>query len=237
MRRYFLLIAVVLLVTPLLQAQVYWPGEKDKWELSFFGGVGLSSDQTATTPVQGLEQTRVGGIHYANGYLLGVRISETLGTRTGAELDYTFSNRPVTFSNLSPDVPNLSLDHGVHTFLYSLLYYPNARSGKFRPFISAGVGASLFALDGDDRDVAAVDGVYLKNRWKFVTGIGGGFKYLMSDKWGFRVSVRDNISGVPDYGLPAIAATAGTPALDTDGTQHNWQITGGVSFYWSGRSN
>lgn len=224
-----------ILATLSVAAQPQWAQSFNKWEFSFFGGVARAGDRTSPTLVQDLELVRPISLNYAAGYLLGARLSENLGEHFAAELDYSYANQPFDFVNLTPSLPLLEFDHHIHTLYYSILFYPVERNHTLRPFFSVGAGASFFQVDKDSKDMASFEGVLLRDRWKFVGGFGGGLKYLINNNWGLRFDIRDQISGVPDYGLPAAASSFQTtisPAFNADGLMHHWNLSGGIIYHW-----
>jgi outer membrane protein W len=123
------------------------------------------------------------------------------------------------------------VDHGIHTFQYSILVYGFGRSSRLRPYGQFGGGAQLFYIDGNSKNVGLTQGLTLKERWKFAVNFGGGAKYLIGKNWGVRFDVRDVISGTPDYGLPHETSES-NPGFRPDGSVHNWQISTGFFFSW-----
>ncbi len=234
MLRYGLLFwPLLVLLMPEASAQIPFPRNENSWEISIFAGVSGLGDKTLVTPVEG-GTTRDVGLDFDSGYLLGVRIGENLTPRFGAELEYTFANQPLLFVNLSPSIPLLELSHKVHKVAYSVLVYPMQRQGRYIPFASIGIGASFFRVSNDSVDDALVQGVDLKNRWKFALSYGGGVKFPMGPEWGLRVDVRDQVTGASDYGLPATAPLLGA-GLRPNGVHHNWQVSGGLLYTFGDR--
>jgi len=229
MLRYCLLSCPLLvLLMPEASAQIPLPREENRWEVSIFAGVSGLGNKILVTPVEG-GTTRDVGLNFDSGYLLGFRIAENLSPSFGGELEYALADQPLVFVNLSPSIPLLALSHKVHKFAYSVLVYPMQRRGRYIPFASVGIGASLFRVSTDSVDEALLQGVDLTNRWKFAFSYGGGVKFPMGPAWGFRVDVRDHVTGVSDYGLPSPAPPLG-PGLRPNGVFHNWQVSGGFLY-------
>lgn len=236
-------LSLVLSAMILLQCQVLaqYPGyqqNKKKWEFSFLAGVAASGDQSSSTPVSGEDTTRLVGLDYASGYLIGVRITENLGERFGAELEYSFANQPLAFQNLQPSLTRLDLEHREHSFDYNILFYALPASSRIRPYAVAGIGACFYQIKGSSKDFALGEGLSLRDRWKLAGSWGGGLKYFFSDKWGVRFDIRDQITGTPDYGLPHAAASfQGVPgaAFKPDGVLQTWQFSAGFLVAWGGR--
>ncbi len=236
LRKIILAVAVVVLSAPALSAQTQYEN-KDKWELSLLFGLSSVGDKTSVTPVDGQDATRLVTLDFSSGYMAGGRITENLNDNFGAELEYSFSNQPMAFLDVRPTLSRLDLKHQVHSAVYNLLFYPTISDQQLRPYVSAGLGAAFFQVDGASRADAARAGVDLQNVWKLAASVGGGLKYLVGQRWGVRFDLRDQITGVPGYGLPknspSFQGNVG-PGFNAEGLLHNWQISTGVMFYWGG---
>ncbi|RPI20622.1 MAG: hypothetical protein EHM61_26650 [Acidobacteria bacterium] len=225
MPRYVLIMIVVGLFCLPLMAQAPSGHANDKWEVSIFVGSSNGGDDIYPTSVEG-SGTRDVGLRFAPGYLVGGRITQNLGQYLGAELDYSLANQPAEFSNLSPFIQTLSLDHRVHNVTYTVLFYGLKPNSRIRPYGFIGPGISYYDTFGVEQGPP----VEITDRWK-VAGIwGGGVKYWALDHVGFRFDVRDHITGVPDFGLPE-RGTVTTAAFDPEGMLHNWQFS--VAFFYS----
>jgi len=221
------------------EAQVSNDAGHKEWEASFFAGFSAASDQTSLTPVEGQSSARPVGLDYKSGFLLGGRITQNLGSHFGAELEYSFADQPLDFIDLTPTLPNLKVDHNIHSIIYSVLVYPFDRSKRLRPYGTIGGGTSLFYIGTDSKNNAAAQGVVLKDSWKFAFSFGGGIKYLITNKLGVRADVRDQMTGVPDYGLPDVSPLLQNggigPAFRNAGTLHNLIVNVGLSYSWDAR--
>ncbi len=60
------------------------------------------------------------GVHYGSGYQVGARVNENLNDYWNADLEYSLSNQPLRFTNLTPNAPSLTFGQTVHTFSYSV---------------------------------------------------------------------------------------------------------------------
>jgi opacity protein-like surface antigen len=211
--------------------------ERNKWEFSLLFGLSRVSDHSSATPVDGEDTLRLVTLDFASGYIAGVRVTENFGRSFGAELEYTLANQPFGFINLHPNVPRLDLDHRVHSLTYDFLYYPLPPTRRWHPYGAVGIGVALYQLDGNSREAAEADGFALEDRWKLAANFGGGVKYMLTPKVGVRVDLRNQMTGVPGYGLPQSSPTfqgnqgAG---FKTEGVLHNLQFSTGLLFAWDG---
>jgi opacity protein-like surface antigen len=235
-----LLSAMMFLFLGLLQiglAQTQYPLSHRRWEFSAFGGTSIIKDQVFTTPVTGSEQqssVQVGA-QYGTSWSLGARLSESMGDYWGAEFEYSYSNQPLRFTNLTPSVPALSVNQSVNTFAYNFTFFFTDPYKRLRPYAIAGIGTSLFSPYGSSKSQAAAAGVNLGNSWTFVFDWGGGVKYLFHDHWAARVDFRSHLGTMPDYGLPSSAGIVQgqyVPGMAASGTLQNWTINGGIAYQW-----
>ena len=219
---------VFLLVSSWVTAQTPPPQPvENKWEFSAFLGVSHRGDRTFLTPQEG-DTSRLVGQNFESGFLTGVRITENFGQHFGAELEYSFADQPLEFTNLTPDLPSLHLAHKVHQFAYSILFYLYDHQPSIRPFLSVGIGTSLFRIPSDSKNQALEKGIDLTDRWKVGFNYGGGIKYQKSQNWGFRLDIRDQVTGVPDYGIPSRGTAEAL--FRPDGVLHNWQFSVGLMY-------
>jgi opacity protein-like surface antigen len=234
MVRYLLLLITAFTCIPALaQAPVVIPPESEKWEFSIFAGSSHRGGDVFATPGEGTGARNV-GLDFASGYMVGARITENLGQRLGAELDYTLANQPLQFTDLAPGLPSLGLSHRVHGITYTILVYGTGRRSGLRPYAAVGPGVALYETYGDSENRAIAQGLTLKDRWKFGMSLGGGVKYHLRREFGFRADIKDFITGVPDLGLPQ-TATPTSPGFRSDGRLHNWQLSIGFFYGFQGR--
>jgi len=211
--------------------------EHREWETSGFAGGSFMQSIQRTTRVLGSdkETSRTVGLNYATSYQIGIRVSENLGNYWAANLEYSFANQPLTFTNLSPDIQRLSLSHSVHHFSYNALFLPTTPEHRFRPYATAGAGAALFYITPHSKSDALLQGLDLRDSWKITFNWGGGLKYLVRDKFALVFDAKDQISGVPSYGLPSSTRVINglfRPGFNNDGLLHNWQINFGLGYQW-----
>lgn len=206
---------------------------ENKWELSFFAGSGRFGNGSFVTPVQG-GSTQTVALSSQSGAVAGVRVTENLGERFGAELEYARASHALVFTNLKAGTPSLGVDHKVHKLAYSVLYYPFDRGRRIRPYGSVGAGASLSRISGGSRSLALKQGIDLKDRWTFAYSYGAGVKVQLGKNWGVRGDFRDQVARVPDFGLPGVV-TQNQPGFRPEGSFHNWQISAGIMYTFERR--
>jgi opacity protein-like surface antigen len=238
-RVFFMLFLFLILAFESGQAQGVYKAANGEWEASVFGGGSFLGAGEYATPIEGPGQisSRTVGLSYGAGAQIGIRVTDNQWQHWGATLEYSFSDQPITVTNLSDSMPSLELGHAIHRFAYDVLYYPSDRDHKLRPFVFAGPGVSLFHVNGSAKDAAAAMGIRLSDPWKFTMNWGGGVKYLLKKQFAASFQFSDSISGVPGYGLPEtgrVISGVYVPGFCPEGRLHNWLIGIGLVFQWDG---
>ena len=218
-------------------AQTSYPLEYREYEVSLFAGQSFSSKFQFPTPVHGSDQeaSRTVGLQYAAGPQVGVRISQNVNDFWSVNLEYSFANQDLRFTNISPSIQNLSLTQYIHHFSYNVSFMPLPRTKRFRPYADVGFGTALFYISKPSKEEALDLGLPLRDSWKFLGNVGGGFKYLIQDQFAVTVDLKDRVSLVPSYGIPVSATVVGSqyqPGMSLHGLMHNWQLNFGVTFQW-----
>jgi len=238
MNRLPTLLLLLMISTPATAQVIYTDWLWHEWEVTPFGGASfLGHSRNFVTPTIGVPGgIRTVGMRYGSGYMVGVNCRQNLGDYWAADLQYTFANQPLEFTNISPDLPTLGLSHTISNFSYNGTYHFQSYSHRFLPYVRAGGGASLFFLEGgSERRAEAALGVRLRDSWTPTFSYGGGFQYLFDDLVGVTFDARDTISSVPSYGLPKSAAVVNGvffPGIARDGVLHNFQVNFGLTIRW-----
>jgi opacity protein-like surface antigen len=237
-RHLFILVLALLSASAAAQPA---PAEKsEKWEFSVFYGVSSRGEHLFATPFattvdnKPTTELRNVGLNFASGYIVGARITENLGDRFGAELEYNLANQQLRFTHLTPALAQLDVQHRVHGISYTVLVYGTDRKHKLRPYGAVGPGIAFYDAYGSSVAKAVAAGVPIKDRWQMGAVVGGGVKYRATKNTGFRFDVRDHFTGVPSYGLPEKGADQ-KAALLPEGKLHNWQFNVGFFYSFSGR--
>ena len=234
-RTSLLLSLVLVLSAGTGHAQGVYKSANGEWEASIFAGGSFIGSGTHQTPVEGQSSTRAVGLRYGTGLQLGGRLTGNQWQHWGTSLEYSFSNQPITFTNLSDSIPSLGLGHAIHRFSYDVLYYFRDRDSRVRPFILGGPGVSLFHVNSSGKNAAAAQGIHLSDPWKFTMNWGGGVKYLFRKQVAGSLQFGDSISGVPGYGLPEtgrVVSGVYVPGFRPKGLLNNWLVGIGFIFQW-----
>jgi opacity protein-like surface antigen len=230
-------LAFALLCSTPAFAQILQTPEHRDWEFSGFVGRSFGDEFQFDTPVSGDAQqpSRTVGMRYGPGYLLGLRIRENINNLWSADLEYSFANQPLRFTNLSPDIQTLALSHYLHHLSYNVSFMPLPRTKRLRPYASAGIGAALFYVPGHAKNKALDQGLALRDSWEFLFNWGGGLSYLAIGQMALGFDVKHRLSRVPSYGIPPSARVVDgqyQAGLARHGIVQNWQINFSVAYQW-----
>ncbi len=119
-----------------------------------------------------------------NGIRIGARISLNSGYFFGQELSYAFQDSGVSFGG----GPSDSIT--IQNIYYNFVVHATPEGSVVRPFGTGGVGVSVFFPPG----FSSFSG---GGQNKFGYNFGGGLKFKLNEMFGFRVDVRDHVTGRP----------------------------------------
>jgi opacity protein-like surface antigen len=218
-------------------SQTIFPIQYREWEATGFVGTSVSPKLKFRTPVSGSSQESFQTVemHYQPGYQVGVRGTQNFYDFWSADLEYSFSDQDLTFKNLSPSIPSLSLTQYTHNLSYNISYLPLPPTKRFRPYADVGVGAGWFYLPGRVKKDALELGLKLRDSWELLFNLGGGMKYLLADQLAFSFDVKYRLSGVPSYGLPDSARVVNgqyRPGMAATGVLQNTTFSFGLIYQW-----
>src|ERR1051326_144277 len=105
MRTRWAILLIVISVCPLWSQRSRW--SDPEFEAGGFAGGSFIGDKQFLTQVAGSSQetVRTVGVYYSSGYQFGARIVDNLNDYWMADLEYSFANQPLRFTNLAPTVP------------------------------------------------------------------------------------------------------------------------------------
>src|SRR5437870_435634 len=180
---------------------------KDNLEVNLFGGGSFYSDKKfeigfpqSTLPVQGafkLNKAIRGGL----------RVGVYTRGHWSEEFFYSYEPSTAHFIRRSPPTNSVNLRLGINNYGATGLYYLREdESYSIRPFLSIGVGGTLYRLTDQAESFARdplrgnIPGITNSNM--LTMNYGFGVKVRSSDWLGFRGDVRGFLGGTPSFGLP-----------------------------------
>jgi opacity protein-like surface antigen len=240
-----LMLSLLMLLPNLASAQL-----KDNFELNVFGGGSFYTHKTfevgfpqttgsvlgpalGTTPIQGefrMDRAIRGGVR------VGVY------TRGHWSEEFFYSYEPSTAHIIRTSAPTRSvgLGVGIHNYGITALYYLEENETKtIRPFLSIGVGGTLYRLTPEARAFAQdpfrgnLPGINNSN--ELTMNYGVGVKTRVSDWLGFRADVRGFLDHTPRFGLPSQSTDPNATVFPVSGAIHNGEASAGVVFYFFNR--
>lgn len=177
MRPFRLLLPLLLLATPAVWAQSAEIGLT-------VGMTDLRNSQLGSLPNFGSDPDR---FTLNDGIRVGARISLNSWFLAN-ELSYAWQRSSLDSSNSTSGTGfgNISIQN----VYYNLLVHATPSGTKVRPFVTGGVGVSVFNPPG----VSSLSGAGAN---EFGFNYGGGLKFKVTNKYGFRIDIRDYSVGKP----------------------------------------
>jgi hypothetical protein len=159
-------------------------------ELWLSGGASILANRNIGSPSSGGQTSDV---QLGDGFRLGFRFDFNSAGHIGHEIQYGY-NRTSFVDNTGTIRPDMSSNGmAIHQGGYNLLYYRRAKEeSKVRPFATAGVHFSDFVLPGSG-------GPPQGGSVKTGGNVGAGVKVRISPLFGFRVDLREYITGKPNW--------------------------------------
>ena len=173
---------------------------------------------------------------YSNAFRFGFRFGVDLPENWGAEVTYGFSSSDLKVLDATPPRPRRRFDIHQHQFMANAIYNFAPRDSVWRPFATFGLGFERFSPTKDSVNRAAVDFLdgptRISSDTKLAMNFGGGVERRVNDRMGIRMDVRDNIAGMPRYGLPEAPLNPGGASYPVKGVIHDLEMVWGVVFHF-----
>lgn len=119
-----------------------------------------------------------------NGIRIGARLALNTGYFFGHEVSYAYQDSGLRFDGGPSDGMT------IQNFYYNFVVHATPEGSAVRPFGTGGVGVSVFFPPG----LSSFSG---GGENKFGVNYGGGLKFKLNEIFGFRVDVRDHVTGKP----------------------------------------
>jgi hypothetical protein len=220
---------------------------KDNFELNLFGGgsfynsnrfeVGFPQitssvigSAQATAPVQGL-------LRFSKEVRGGVRVGVYTRGHWSEEFFYSYEPGIAHIVRRSPPTTSIDLGLNVHNYGVTALYYfAEDESRGVRPFVSIGVGGTLYHLTPEAvsfaRDPFRGNLPGINNTNEVTLNYGIGLKTRTSNWLGFRADLRGFVGHVPSFGLPRQSNDPNAVVFPVTGAIDNGEASVGVVFYF-----
>jgi opacity protein-like surface antigen len=204
------------------------------YRFEFYGSGSIPMDKSfeigppqASIPLKGEHK-------YSPGVRGGVRLGVDGSGHWGQDITYSYG----TNATKIVVVPNgeFAFTHRTHQFAYNPIYYPGGLGTKKAfPYLTAGVGGTIFTLSNETINNGMVQGLgKLETHTSFTFNAGAGVRYQFNDKCGIRFDVRDWMSHPPRYGIPAQSNNPDAFVFPVSGILH--QVEFSIGFVYAFRS-
>ncbi len=210
---------------------------EDNIELNFFGAGSWYSTKDfqvsfpqSTLPVQG--EFRLN--HAWRG---GVRVGVYTRGHWSEEFFYSYEPNKIHLDRNTAPAASTVLPIQVHNYGATALYYfSEDESHSVRPFLSIGLGGTVYRLTAESKafahDPLRGDLLNMKNSSEFALNYGFGLK-TRTNRWlGFRADVTGFLGRTPSFGLPRESSDPTITVFPVSGAISNAEASAGVVFYF-----
>jgi opacity protein-like surface antigen len=217
MKRLALLIAAFLALTASAPAQT-------RYRFELYGSANIPMDKDfeiaapqSLIPLPGEQQ-------FSPGVRGGLRVGADGLDHWGEDFSYSYGTNA---STLAYPGGGFSFTSRSHQFAYNVLFYPAGfKSHKVYPYVTAGVGATIFTVSEKTKNEAMMRGLgEMESHTSFTFNAGGGLRFQLSDHYGLRLDARDWMSHPARYGIPEASDNPLAPVLPVKGVFHQVELS------------
>lgn len=172
----------------------------------------------------------------------GFRLNFLTTDRWGLEFFSSYESTVAGLARADGAVPELRFPIQHYTFGVDYIYYPlgSAGRGRWVPFVLGGGGAAIYRPTSEGKRIAsdplAGNLPDLLESGRMLGNYGAGFKYRLTNIFGFRADIQGGITRSPTFGLNTASDDPTETVLPLTGYSHNTEISVGFTIkLWSGR--
>ncbi|PYS43356.1 MAG: hypothetical protein DMG14_01160 [Acidobacteria bacterium] len=213
---------------------------KDNFELNVFGGGSWYStkDYEVTFPQSVTPIT--GKFRFDHALRGGVRVGVYTRGHWSEEFFYSYEPNKAHLIRLTAPATSVNLSTQVHNYGVSALYYLDENeTHSVRPFLSIGVGGTVYRLSRQARSFASdpLRGNLrdINNSHELALNYGLGIKTRASGWLGLRVDARGFVGRAPSFGLARDSNDPNATVFPVSGALHNGEASAGLVFYFFGK--
>ncbi len=162
----------------------------------------------------------------------GLRFNVNTTGHWGEEFFFSYEPNKARFIRASAPAQEQAYNIRIMNFGVNAMYYLNEEeSRRTRPFISGGIGGTLYQPTARSRTIGRdplrgnLPG--FKSSGEFAFNYGLGFKHTLTDQFGFRMDVRGFVGRNPSFGLPRTSPDQNAVVFPADGAIHNMEVSAG----------
>ena len=213
---------------------------KDNLELNVFGGGSWFSSKKydigfpqSITPV-------AGKFRLDHGLRAGLRVGVYTSGHWSEEFFYSYEPNKAHIIRQTAPSKDAALAIQVHNYGINALYYLNDNESlSVRPFLSIGIGGTLYRLTPQAQifinDPLRGNLGDINNSNELAVNFGFGVKTRTTNWVGLRGDVRGFIGRTPSFGLARESGDPNATVFPASGPLHNTEATVGVVFYFFGK--
>lgn len=167
----------------------------------------------------------------------GVRLGVYTHRHWSEEFFYSYAPSTTQLFRSTPPATAVSLPTRIQNYGVTALYYfYDDESHHVRPFLSIGVGGTLYYLTTEAkafaRDPARGNLPPLRNSNELSMNYGVGVKTRLNHWLGFRADVKGFLGATPSFGLPHQSDNPAQAVLPVTGATNNGEASAGLVFYF-----
>ncbi|HEY2382732.1 MAG TPA: hypothetical protein VGK48_16275 [Terriglobia bacterium] len=213
---------------------------KDNLELNFFGAGSWYTHKNyqvsfpqSTLPVNG-------EFHLDRAIRGGVRVGVYTRGHWSEEIFYSYEPNKLHLLRTTAPPTSLNLPMQVHNYGVNAIYYFNDdENHAVRPFVSIGVGGTLFRLTPEAeafvKDPLRGDIPEMHSSNELSMNYGFGVKTRVNHWLGFRMDAKGFLIPTPSFGLPHTSSDPTAQVLPLTGATHNAEVSAGIIVYFFGK--
>ena len=167
----------------------------------------------------------------------GIRFNVHTSGHWGEEFFYSFEPNEAHFVRKTTPQQQLDLGIQIHNIGVNGLFYFNADdTARTRPFLSFGLGATIYRPTTEARAIARdplrgnLPGFGQSNEFAFNYGIG--FKRRIAGIYGIRVDMRHFLGRNPSFSLARNSNDPNATVFPAEGAIHSFEASAGIVFYF-----
>ena len=167
----------------------------------------------------------------------GIRFNVHTGGHWGEELFYSFEPNEAHFIRSTSPQQQSDLRIQIHNLgVNGIFYFNNDDAVKTRPFLSFGLGATVYRPTSETRSIVRdplrgnLPGFSQSNEFAFNYGMG--FKHRLFDIYGVRMDIRHFLGRNPSFSLARSSNDPNATVFPADGAIHSFEASAGIVFYF-----
>jgi hypothetical protein len=214
---------------------------KDNFELNVFGAGSWYTHKNYQVSYPQSAVPINGEFQLDHAIRAGVRVGVYTRGHWSEEFFYSYEPNTARFLRSTPPTTTVNLPIQVHNYGATALWYMEADEAQpIRPFLSIGVGGTLFRLTPEAEAIARDPQrgnipQSIRSSNELSTNYGIGLKTRLNNWLGFRLEAKGYFVPTPSFGLPHQSNDPAQVVLPLNGALNNGEASAGLIFYFFGK--